>query len=406
MRIPKTIERFIEEANRIHNFKYYYNMSEFINSKTKIEIICSAHGIFHQMHNSHTYAGQGCPKCGRERIIQKAIGRGCLTTAIFIERANKIHNFKYGYNLVEYVDDRTKVKIICFHHGIFLQEPVGHIHSKHGCPDCSRERLNLFAKTRRPSLEEFIARANKIHNFKYGYSKSEYINNKTKMEIECFIHGPFYQTPSNHTDNSRGCAKCGAEKSKQFCIEHRTLTTEQFIERARKIHGDRYGYSLSEYVDGKTPISIVCYTHGVFQLVAAYHLGNKRGCPECSKENRKGGKYTAEWFNAYPKKSQESAILYVVEMTRPNDHFYKVGITKNSVKERYQYNKSGEKYLKKNILIEKTLPLIEAYNLEQHILNTLKEYKYFPNYVFAGRTECLKATSEVLSQIQNIISSL
>ena len=62
----------------------------------------------------------------------------------------------------------------------------------------------------------------------------------------------------------------------------KTLTTEEFIQRARKVHGDKYDYSKVEYVDSKTNVCILCKEHGAFIQAPNSHL-NSRGCPECSR---------------------------------------------------------------------------------------------------------------------------
>jgi hypothetical protein len=54
-------------------------------------------------------------------------------TLEFINKAKKVHNDKYDYSLVEYVNARTKVKIIDAHHGVFEQTPTDHLNGK-GCP--------------------------------------------------------------------------------------------------------------------------------------------------------------------------------------------------------------------------------------------------------------------------------
>lgn len=59
------------------------------------------------------------------------------------------------------------------------------------------------------------------------------------------------------------------------------LTTEQFIEKARQIHGDKYDYSKVEYVNNKTNVCIICPEHGEFWQTPHNHLKGK-GCPICS----------------------------------------------------------------------------------------------------------------------------
>ena len=58
------------------------------------------------------------------------------------------------------------------------------------------------------------------------------------------------------------------------------LTTEEFIEKARSIHGDFYDYSKVEYVNNYTKVTITCSIHGEFQQKPVYHLGGS-GCYEC-----------------------------------------------------------------------------------------------------------------------------
>jgi hypothetical protein len=123
------------------------------------------------------------------------------------------------------------------------------------------------------TTEEFIEKAKQIHGDKYDYSLTEYISNKKKVKIICPIHGVFEQRPINHLQGC-GCIKCsGLEK----------LTTEEFIEKAKKVHGNKYDYSLTEYITSKKKVKIICPVHGVFEQNAANHLKGT-GCPNCTKE--------------------------------------------------------------------------------------------------------------------------
>lgn len=129
--------------------------------------------------------------------------------------------------------------------------------------------------------EKFINLANKLHDDKYDYNKFEYVSSKTKGEIICPIHGSFWQTPSTHNRISRpsGCPKCGNENKR--------LSFEDFVERAYKIHGDKYVYNKEEYSDTKTPIKIFCKKHNHYftQLPSNHvHITNPTKCPLCSSE--------------------------------------------------------------------------------------------------------------------------
>ena len=125
--------------------------------------------------------------------------------------------------------------------------------------------------------EDFIKKARKIHGGKYDYSRVKYINNRTKVEIICPIHGSFWQRPLNHL-MGHGCKKCG-ELSRS---ESRRLTKEEFIEKAKKIHKNKYDYSNVDFVDLKTEVEIICPEHGSFKQTPHNHLMG-HGCGECGK---------------------------------------------------------------------------------------------------------------------------
>ena len=126
------------------------------------------------------------------------------------------------------------------------------------------------------TLNSFIIDANLKHNHKYDYSKTEYVNSKTKVCIICPEHGEFWQTPSNHL-NGDGCPKCHYVK----LHEKFKKTTNNFIKKAKEIHGDRYDYSKVEYVNNSTKVCIVCPEHGEFWQTPIEHLKGC-GCNKCA----------------------------------------------------------------------------------------------------------------------------
>lgn len=65
----------------------------------------------------------------------------------------------------------------------------------------------LVGKKCRNSTDKFIEKANKVHNYKYDYSKVTYVTNRVNVCIVCPIHGEFYQTPHSRL-SGRGCPKC------------------------------------------------------------------------------------------------------------------------------------------------------------------------------------------------------
>ena len=120
----------------------------------------------------------------------------------FIKKARAVHGDKYDYSKVEYVNNRTKVCIICPIHGEFWQTPICHLKGNI-CPKCS--------KNKKPTTEEFIQKAKEVYGEKYDYSKVEYINNSTKVCIICPEHGEFLQSSTKHF-MGQGCPKCNESK--------------------------------------------------------------------------------------------------------------------------------------------------------------------------------------------------
>ena len=246
-------EEFIEKAKRRHGEKYNYYLSEYTLSKNKLKIICPQHGVFEQKAGRHL-EGEGCPACG---------GKMQLSTEKFIQKAKEVHGEKYEYSLSEYMSSKTKLKIICLVHGVFEQTPNNHLRGQ-GCPVCKLEK-------QKSNTERFIEEAKKIHGDRYDYSLSEYTLRKNTLKIVCSIHGVFEQTACSHLQGS-GCLRCKLEKQR--------FNTVEFIERAKRKHGNKYDYSLSEYTNYNKKLEIICPVHGVFVQMAQNHLSGA-GCPAC-----------------------------------------------------------------------------------------------------------------------------
>lgn len=155
-----------------------------------------------------------------------------LNNETFIIKANIIHNNRYDYNLVNYCNFETKIIIICPIHGEFRQRPSSHLDGS-GCSICSNnERLDT---------DNFIKKAEKVHNFVYNYSKVNYSNNKTEIIIICPIHGEFRQRADMHLQGHK-CANCAS---------NRLSTTENFIIKSKEKHGQFYNYSKVNYIKAK-----------------------------------------------------------------------------------------------------------------------------------------------------------
>lgn len=191
-----------------------------------------------------------------------------------IEKARKVHGDKYDYSKAIYKKLVLPIEIICPKHGSFWQAPHEHLKGQ-GCPKCGIEARALKKTS---NTNEFISKAKEIHGDKYDYSKVDYKKSDEKVCIICPKHGEFYQKPNWHL-NGHGCPKCG----KELRDKHESLTTEEFIERSKEKHGNKYDYSKVEYKNAKTKICIICPEHGEFWQSASEHMYGQ-GCPICGKE--------------------------------------------------------------------------------------------------------------------------
>lgn len=241
----KTTEIFIARVLKIHGNRYDYSKVNYTTSRNKVIIICRIHGEFEQTPDAH-YKGSGCTKCTK-----------IFSTEIFKEKAICYHEDRYDYSKVVYVNDNTKVIIICKKHGEFLQKPCKHWKGQ-GCKKCQFENL-------RYTKEIFIEKAIILHDNKYDYSKVEYVNLRNKIKITCKIHGVFLQNPTSHLRGT-GCRNCAY--------------TSKFIEKALKVHNNKYDYSKVNYTGSKNKITIICNIHGEFYQLPSYHLFG-HNCPAC-----------------------------------------------------------------------------------------------------------------------------
>ena len=197
-----------------------------------------------------------------------------LTTGDFIIKSKKIHGNKYNYSKSIYTGSENKIIITCLIHGDFQQTPGSHINQKSGCKKCGRQSQT---QKRKLGLEKFIIKSKKVHGNRYDYSKVDYVNSRTNVIIKCTEHGEFYPSPGNHINRKSGCPKCSIIE--QHNKQKKTL--EEFIEDSIKVHGEKYDYSESKYIGGKTKITVICKEHGRFYPTPNNHV-RKTGCPKCS----------------------------------------------------------------------------------------------------------------------------
>lgn len=305
------LDSFISKANEIHGDQYDYTNAVYAGSKAPLEIICPKHGLFKQIPQNHL-RGRGCAKCAKEALANHFR----KTTATFIADARKVHGDAYDYAKVDYKQANAKVEIICPIHGIFSQSASSHL-SGAGCPKCANEKTSERVKW---TTRRFIIEAKKKFGEKFDYSEVDYFDSWKPVKIICPTHGIFEVAPVNFLHSIYGCQKCSHGEVNR----DRILTTEQFLKRAKEIHGDKYDYSKVKVKDSKCLVNIICRKHGEFKQVAGTHLAGK-GCKLCGN------------------------VLVASKQRQPQEHFIKRAREIHG--EKYDYSQLDYKSARKNVEI-------------------------------------------------------
>lgn len=255
--IKLTMNDIIRKNNEIHNGKYSFEHTIYVNNHTDFIVTCPIHGDFTVKPNNF-FNGGGCQKCSKFKRY---------STEEIKKELYEIFGDKYDFSNTVYVNTRTKLKAICPIHGEF-ERSLRSLRKGIGCEECRKiERMKSF--------EEFVKDAESIHGKKYKYV--EYKGDKVKIPIVCHIHGTFEMTPNSHL-NGQGCPDCGYEKNASKKRTGKKNSIEKFI----KIYGNLYDYSLwtEPYKNIKEKIKIICKKHGVFEKTIHQHLQGQ-GCQIC-----------------------------------------------------------------------------------------------------------------------------
>ena len=240
-------EDFISRAMIIHGDKYDYTKTEYSLHKNKVIITCPKHGDFRQVANSHLM-GVGCKKCGDEN--RNRVFKPKYTTEEFIRVAQQIWQNKYDYSLVDYKNEKTKIKIV-YDGIVYEQLPGGHL---------------KYPPEKFLNQEIFLIKARRKWGDKYDYSLVEF--KTTHQPVKIIYKGVIYeQLPSNHL---------------KYAPERRNVRTlETFIEDSKEIHNNKYSYDKAEYISDKHNVIITCPLHGDFKQKPSVHLKGS-GCKRCS----------------------------------------------------------------------------------------------------------------------------
>lgn len=252
------------------------------------------------------------------------------------------------------------------------------------------------------TTERFLREAKLIHGDRYDYPKDlDVVQIETSLSITCKKHNiTFTSSFRRHITAKQGCAECGKDVGRLRSAS-RKGTKEQFVARARIVHGDTYDYSQVVYNDCKTKVAIACPKHGTFDQTPNMHLSNRQGCPECYADRRHilAGGYKRLLAM---KHDANMGILYVLRFFCDDESFLKIGITSRNVIARWGKTKHMGYQLE--VLYENSMPICSAYNIEQYCISQLSEESvYQKDRLRNGNTECFIDTPELVEKLLALI---
>lgn len=127
------------------------------------------------------------------------------------------------------------------------------------------------------TTEEFIKKGIEVHGDEYTYDNTNFVGWNTKVTITCKIHGDFEISPRHFIYRKHGCNKC----RRRHISESKMFTQEEFLKKAREVHGDKYDYQHSVYKGIDVEVEITCGKHGIFHQTPYNHINKKCGCSAC-----------------------------------------------------------------------------------------------------------------------------
>lgn len=262
-RKKQNTDQVIKKFRTKHGDYYDYSKVDFVDSHSKVTIVCPKHGAFQQTPAIHL-RGSGCTSCNNTK---RGEGRRKSPEAM-IEAFKSVHGLRYDYTPTIYTTSRSKVTVNCRIHGAFDVLPTNHLRGR-GCSLCNS------ASAYQTGEIDPIAMLRATHGKFYDYSKVVYTRSTDLITIICPVHGSFSQQYNVHK-NGHGCPDCGNART----AESRRFTTQELLDKFSEVHGDLYSYEAMNFVHTEIPILITCKTHGTFSQLPKNHLRGS-GCPMC-----------------------------------------------------------------------------------------------------------------------------
>ena len=254
-----TREEFIKRVQSLHGDRFDFSKLEYKNYISKICLIDKEFG------NTELWTTP------RRVLGCKVITHPMKTFEEFVFLAEKINPEKYDYTPTKDIFNKFKFSERSTKKVPVLEKSTNKIIYKKVRDLTQGDEKETL---RKQAFESFLKDAFNLYGNKFEYSEAEWINKSRKIKILCKIHNEyFYETPYNHLKGTKGCKICQQEKLFTVPDKPKTITFEIFLEKAKKIHGDKYDYSFVNFIDMKTKIDIFCKKHNsFFKQTPANHI--------------------------------------------------------------------------------------------------------------------------------------
>lgn len=371
-----TSDKVIEQFKQVHGDDFGYENVIYVGTHTKVEIYCKKHNLtFHQTPKNHKQ-GSKCYYCGRENQIEKAKkGIEEFTNELF-----KVYGYEYDFSKIDYVNTKTEIEVLCKTHGSFMRKPCDLLNGV-ACKKCKLDKSKYNNK------ELFIKESTKLFGDITDYSLVNEMGARNKVTLICTKHKcEFTLTVSSRLAGQK-CPKCSAENYSKI----RTKTTEEFVSKAKEVHGDNCDYTDTIYKSCNEKISVKCNIHNLyFETIPENHMRGGR-CRKCLSENISNALKGKEGTCGYTRSryiaqaGDREAYVYIIRCWNENEEFYKIGKTFLDIDKRFTKGNICYNFEKVKFHIGEAGYI---YDLENELHRKYKEFKYKPENWFAGHTEC------------------
>lgn len=292
------LDEFLSQFDKqiLNNFDF--TEAVYVTASVKVQVSCRAHGPFlvtpGRMKERILSGKSICPKCNKHSAAAKLT----MSNEDFLAKIRAVHGERYDLSQVSYSGAKGKVTVSCKEHGSFDILP-GNLLNGVNCAKCELELQRQRAVGARLTQETFLSRAKAVHGDAYDYSEAIVVNSKTPVKVRCKTHNTvFYPTPGNHLNSGTGCPLCGSEKAhKDFRKPLPTLENEIL----EVLQQEGLKVDLSNYVNNKSIIQVICPKHGPWEsrindILTGHAI---KQCPIC-----------------YPPSSISSLELEIVELLK------------------------------------------------------------------------------------------